>query len=351
MADRSWATVAPTVRPPDTTVPQMGRAGPPSAAEFPAYPATWYLFGAARDLRHGPVTKTLLGRPLVAYGTGAGKPAVMDARCSHLSADLGRGCVVGDRIRCPFHGWEYGPDGRCLGLPDGSAAPAAARQRVYPAEERHGFVFFFNGRVPLFPLPFFSGETPADFVPGRRFQFVADCGWFMLAANGFDEQHFRIVHGRRLTAPPRVDCPAPFARRMDYVAEVTGSSIFDRLLRRFAGPVVRVTITSWGGPLILVTGEFRRARSYMTIATQPWPDGRTLSEVIVFAPRGRSFLARLVQPLGLWVRRVFTHGFMRDEYTRLAGIRYNPHCLVESDRLMIEFFQWIATLPQDGHPV
>src|SRR5437763_17168215 len=89
----------------------------PPAAAFPAYPASWYLFGPARNLRRGPVTKTVLGQPVVAFRTESGRLAVMDARCSHLRADLGRGRVVGDRVRCPSHGGEYGADGRCPGRP------------------------------------------------------------------------------------------------------------------------------------------------------------------------------------------------------------------------------------------
>jgi nitrite reductase/ring-hydroxylating ferredoxin subunit len=318
----------------------------PPASRFPAYPASWYLFGRGDELRRGPVSKDLIGRRLVAYRTAGGRAVVMDARCAHLGADLGRGRVVGDGLQCPFHNWEYGPDGRCTHIPHAADIPPFARLACYPVEERHGFVFFFNGRRPLFPLPFFVGAAPEEFVAGRPFRFVADCSWFMLAANGFDQEHFGAVHDRTLLAPPTVDCPAPFARRMHYTAEVTGDSAFDRLLRCFVGRVVDVTITSWGGPLILVTGDFGRAFSRILIATQPRPDGRTQAEVIVFARRGRSWPARLLRPLTLWLRRVFTQGFMRDDIDRLGGVRYNPHALVEGDRLMIEFFDWAASLPQ-----
>src|SRR5438477_13012989 len=106
----------------------------------------------------------------------------------------------------------------------------------------------------------------------------------MAAANRFDRQPFRAGPRRTLVGPAQVDCPAPFARRMRYRAQVTGNSLFDRLLRCFAGPLVDVSITSWGGPFILVTGFFRRARSYILIATQPLDDEHTLIETIVLAP-------------------------------------------------------------------
>lgn len=329
----------------------------PPATRFPAYPATWYFFGPERVLRRGPVTKELLGRSIVAFRTQNGRLTVMDASCSHLGADLGSGRVVGECIRCPYHGWEYATDGACTRLPNGSAPPEFARQRVYPSAERHGLVFFFNALngakgpavpEPLFPLPFLFDERPEDFVAGRPFRFVADCPWYLLAANGFDMAHFRAVHDRTLVGSPEVDCPAPFSRRISYTAEVTGDSIFDRLLRRFAGRIVRVTITSWGGPFFLVTGAFARAQSCMIIAAQPRPDGQTLVDVIVLARRSRFAPARPMAPLGLWVRRLFTRGFLRDDTDRLSGIRYRPHTLVPADRLMIEYFNWLANLPHES---
>src|SRR6185503_16292982 len=94
---------------PDRSV--AGRPQAPPATRFPAYPASWYLFGRASDLRDKPVPKRMLGRDLVAYRAASGRVAVLDARCSHLGANLGYGRVTGEHIECPFHGWKYGADG------------------------------------------------------------------------------------------------------------------------------------------------------------------------------------------------------------------------------------------------
>lgn len=325
----------------------MSQPAAPPAGSFPKYPASWYLFGAARHLRHGPVSKRMLGRELVGYRTDNGRIVVMDARCSHLGADLGCGQIVGERIRCPFHHWEYGVDGRCAHIAGAAEIPRFARQRVYPVVERHGLVFMFNGRTPRFPLPFFFDSDPSEFVPGIPFRFVAECPWYMLAANGFDAAHFESVHDRTLTGPAVVDCPVAFARRMRYSARVAGDSIFDRLIRVFVGGSVDVSITCWGGPLILVTGFFRRARSFILIATQPIERDRTFVEVVVFAPRSRpAAVSALARPVSLWIRRLFTRGFLRDDISRLGGIRYNPQSLIENDRELIEYFKWVASLPQ-----
>src|SRR5947208_2361092 len=89
----------------------------PPSDHYAAYPASWYRFGSSSELRDRPLSKPMLGRQLAAFRTGSGRAVVMDGRCAHLGADLGGGRVVGDAIQCPFHHWEYGPDGHCIRIP------------------------------------------------------------------------------------------------------------------------------------------------------------------------------------------------------------------------------------------
>jgi phenylpropionate dioxygenase-like ring-hydroxylating dioxygenase large terminal subunit len=320
----------------------------PAANRLLAYPHSWYLFGPAAEMRINPLSKQIFGRELVAFRTSGEQLAILDARCAHQGADLGRGDVIGDRIRCPYHHWEYGPDGRCLHVPSQPEIPAFAQQASYPVAERHGYVYVFNGRKPLFELPFFADCRPEDYSAGQVFRFIAQCTWYMFAANLFDEQHWLTQHQRRLVAPPQVDTPHPLARQIRFEAEVVGSSPFDRLLRCAAGTRVQTSITCWGGNFFFATGEFHRAKSYVHVITTPLDAGRLQVDVIVFVRRWRNrALGTIAEPIALWLRRLFTHGFMRGEFEDLAGIRYNPQSLIGSDRQLADFFRWAAELPRD----
>jgi phenylpropionate dioxygenase-like ring-hydroxylating dioxygenase large terminal subunit len=322
----------------------------PDVADFPSHPGTWYLFCRTDELRAKPISKTILQRRLVAYRTAVGHVSVLDANCAHLGADLGRGAVIGDEIQCPFHHWRYAPSGKCVATAQDCHTLPLAALRSYPAVERHGYVFFFFGPRPTFPLPFFTNCDPAKFVASSPFRFEMDCPWYMLVANGFDTQHFHAVHDRKLTSTPQVDCPSSMARRMRFDAEVTGNSIFDRLLKRFIGREVQISITSWGGPHVLVEGVFGKAHSRLLVASQPLDESHTLSEVIVFAKRSRGPLKAVpVDRLNLRVRRRFTQAFMQYDINKLAGVRYRPEGLTPHDRDMIEFFQWLTTLPRSEY--
>ena len=319
----------------------MFRAPPEQLSLFPT---SWYWFGPVRALRRGPVARDLLGRRLVAYRCASGRAVVLDGRCAHLGADLGEGCVRGDDIVCAFHNWRYGPDGRCNHAPAAACPPPVARLRSYPAVERHGHLFFFNGARPLFPLPFFAAADPVDYVAARPLHFHAECPWYMVNGNSFDVQHFRAGHGRVLLGEPVVDCPQPFARRIRVTFGVAGDSTFDRLLRRFVGERVEVSMTNWGGSIVVVTGDFRRTRSTLITYIEPLTDQTCSQNVLVYARRGR--LGPLSNLPRLFLRRLFTHGFMAEEFGTLAGIRYVPESLLPCDLLMVEFFQWLLQLPQ-----
>lgn len=312
---------------------------PPPVSSFPAHPASWYLFCHANELRQGPLAKEILGRDLVAFQTASGKIVVLDARCSHLGANLGRGKVVGETIQCPFHNWRFGGDGLCKKIPGATEIPLFARQQNYPVAIRHGFVFFFNGVEALFPLPFFEGEEPENFVAGNLFSYTAQAEWFMVAAQGFDRQHFEAVHDRRLIEPPEVDCPTLFVRRNRWYAEIIGASLRDRILRTLVGETVRLTIHNWGGTLFMVKAEFPRACSRFLVSFRPLENKRTHFDVIVFARRG-------LPALGLTARRWFTRGHLLDESDQIRDTQYRPARFIPADADMIELFRWLATLPQ-----
>src|SRR3954453_15491722 len=59
--------------------------------------------------------------------------AVVEARCPHRLVRLAHGGVDGGRLRCPYHGWEFGSDGACAVVPSNgpdAAVPPRARLRT-----------------------------------------------------------------------------------------------------------------------------------------------------------------------------------------------------------------------------
>ena len=327
----------------------MLTAPPPD--RFPDYPASWYLFCKSRDLGRRPLGREVLGRRLVAFRTASGQAAVLEGRCAHLGADLGAGCVVEDALQCAFHNWRYSADGRCVHIPASSEVPEFARLRSFPAVERHGFLFFFNGAKAIFPLPFFPGLDPDEFRAAKPFDAELQCPWWMVGANVFDVQHFRAAHDRKLISQPVVENPSPYARRISASFSVVGASLRDHLVRALAGPRVEMSFTDWCGNIIFATPKFRRTTSYGMLITEPL--GRQCVRVhgIVFVRRSRTAAGRwLIDPLHALVRRYFIKAFLQsDAKLGTKGLIYNPGGLIEGDGELIRYFDWLASISSGAH--
>ena len=77
-----------------------------------------------------------MGEQVVLFRTESGVATPMDAYCPHLGAHLGHGGAVnGERIRCPFHAFEFDTGGTCQFVPNGTRPHAKAEAHAYPLRE------------------------------------------------------------------------------------------------------------------------------------------------------------------------------------------------------------------------
>ena len=94
------------------------------------FPNGWYLIEASDHVPKGQlISKTWMGREIIAWRTENGDVRVADAICPHLGANLGAksgGILREGNIVCPFHGFEYDSSGKCVKATAGPP-PAGAR--------------------------------------------------------------------------------------------------------------------------------------------------------------------------------------------------------------------------------
>ncbi len=125
---------------------------------FPPYPNGWFAVGFSSDFPSGGVvTRRAFGRELVLFRDGAGALHASDPHCPHVGAHLGHGGKVVDGcLRCPFHGWRFDGDGRCVEVPGASRIPARSELRTWPLLERNGVVLVHydaDGAPPAWEPP------------------------------------------------------------------------------------------------------------------------------------------------------------------------------------------------------
>lgn len=180
----------------------------------------WYVACPSRSLPEKKIHAFELGtQKLLAYRDQSGIVHVIESRCPHLGADLSMGKVIGDRIQCLFHNWEIGPDGICKHAPALAYVPDR-RCRSYPAVEKWGLVWFFNGSKAGHPLPEID-----PLLEKRKLVFPAKyikAHPHLVLGNGLDAAHMFPLHGLQLDQGPVFSTSAPHQLRISFTAHYTG---------------------------------------------------------------------------------------------------------------------------------
>lgn len=127
------------------------------------YPAHWYAVAESTEISRKPVSLKRFGLDLVFWRDPAGRLVAMNDLCPHRSVKLSAGAVKGDRIECPFHGFQYGMDGLCRYVPEIRRDAPGLSAKTYVCTEEHGFVWlWWPGGQPDtgFVRPWFSEVAP-----------------------------------------------------------------------------------------------------------------------------------------------------------------------------------------------
>lgn len=156
---------------------------------------SWFPICLSEEVPAGTVIgRDFLDGKVVIYRGEDGVVQVKTAYCPHVGADLSVGKVVGNNIQCAFHRWEYGANGRCVKTGIGDPPPPTANLFTFPAEEKYGIVWVFNGEEPLWDLPVFD-KADDRIVFKALYTDEYTCDPWIFAANTPDMQHIKVVHG------------------------------------------------------------------------------------------------------------------------------------------------------------
>lgn len=309
----------------------------PAEGQDGLFTQSWFPICLARDVAPGTVhgVDFLDGR-VVVWRDRDGVAHVTSAFCPHMGASLEAGDVVDGSLRCGFHHWRFGPDGRCTATAIGDDPPLRAALFVFPSVEKYGLVWAFNGETPLYALPEFPHPSATLLMKTIELPQLMPVDPWVQCANTPDMQHIKTLH--RVTFehgdPDDIIEWSPYAMQYDFKGRydtgvraewrigVFGTSLYYQsaeLEGRWFGFLVPMGLPRPG-----------LSRNFMTVAVQKTDD-----------PAGdREFLESCL---------LLEMAIVGEDTHIMSTMKFRPGTLTKSDRTLARYFQYLRAYPR-AHP-
>jgi phenylpropionate dioxygenase-like ring-hydroxylating dioxygenase large terminal subunit len=156
----------------------------------------WYVCAQSEEVTRSPFGRTVCGIPVVFWRKENGAVVAMEDRCCHRRMPLRKGILIGDRLQCFYHGFEFEADGSCVHIPGQSAIPKNARVRAFPVVERHNWIWIWMGapeladKAKIVPYPWRDAKGWGD----KGTYFHVRCDYRLIIDNLLDLTHVGFVH-------------------------------------------------------------------------------------------------------------------------------------------------------------
>lgn len=147
----------------------------------------WHPVHPVHKLKDKPVGIQLGGRLICLYRTASGQIAAVDDVCPHRRMKLSYGRVVGEKIECKYHGWQFDPcgEGESPGTPKMQTCTESFETRT-----AHGYVWV-KSRHGQGPFPEINKE---NYYHLGNFQHTIPAPLELTVDNFTEIEHSGTVH-------------------------------------------------------------------------------------------------------------------------------------------------------------
>ena len=295
---------------------------------------SWFPVALTTEVAQGRVVgRDFLDGRIVIFRDQAGKAHVMSAYCPHVGADLSVGQVVGDRIQCAFHHWEYDVNGKCVKTGIGDPPPKRACLFVFPSRERYGIIWAFNGENPLFELPDLPYPEEDLLMSSYKAAERLNCDPWVFAANTPDMQHLKVVHKVKFDVEDPHDLVNWHERGLEF--SYSGVHQGGVPMNNTAGILGTSVFYRWGR-----YGDFWRAGVVGFGLPRPGQHEVYACQAVLRGPGAEEHLAETI--------RVSRRTIMEDKDI-LNTIHYRQGVMTRGDTSLSRFLKYVREYPR-AHP-
>lgn len=159
----------------------------------------WYAVCPSTFVNEKPISLKRLGTEIALWRDATGKVHALEDRCPHRGAHLSQGQILGDCLKCPYHGVEVRADGVAVSVPGspGCKLEGSRATRSFPTMEVSGAVFIYNGtKYTETPTPFAVPAELTDDETYSRFLCYMEwkCDYRYVLDNLVDPMHGTFLH-------------------------------------------------------------------------------------------------------------------------------------------------------------
>jgi vanillate O-demethylase monooxygenase subunit len=238
----------------------------------------WQVAAFSTEIIAGKLMpRRIVDEAIVFYRAKDGHVVALDDKCPHRYTPLSKGALIGDTLRCGYHGLCFNTKGKCIAIPGQDHIPSKAYVKAYPVLERYKLVWIWMGdpeKAHPELIPDVHWMDDPEWVPSEGYHRV-EANYKLLNDNLLDLSHETYVHTRTIgdeavaesPVTMRVEenavyvdkdmkaCnPPPFYQ---YLAKISAKDKVDRWQRTVYQPPGYIVIDVGVQPLEPVPGSVR----------------------------------------------------------------------------------------------
>lgn len=305
----------------------------------------WHPVAVSEQLTDAaPLAAQLLEEDIVLWRSQGGILAWQDL-CIHRGTRLSLGKIHGDRLECPYHGWTYNTQGRCVHIPahPDQTPPAKAQVKTYQTQERYGLIWVSLGQ-PTRDIP------PCPEWENDQYRKIL-CGPYRIPVSGprivenfLDVGHFPFVHEGILGIRERPEIE-------DYTSEIGPDGVLSQGVRVYQPDPYG---TGQGDTVAYTYRAYRPLTAYLLKES----DGPRFSILLTITPH-----AAVDSSAWMWMAMNYSHEtpeaeliawqdeiFMQDspilqsQRPELLPLDLQAELHLRSDRTAVSYRQWLNQL-------
>lgn len=284
----------------------------------------------------------------------------LDAFCPHMGADLSRGSVEGNSLRCYFHRWKFDAEGTLREIPCKTSLPFQLKIKNYPVEEKYGYLWVYSGESAPHPVPEPVGLEDFEVEGSFIFKTELFVHHHVLMASAIDLQHFASVHGLDAQYNLEVQDTGTGVIRWSVrgLLAVEGGWR-TRIARAVLGASFQYDALFAGGSLIAMTyglGQTWRGKKggkslpvfYALWGCVPLANGLSEAVVFVLQKKRRGPFSRVTSKFFFWMTLGLLAWLKDDDVQAFPRMRFQAKNLIDQDASVAQLIRWTETLPRSA---